>query len=419
MNNRKKGKLCCKHGFTLIEMVGVLAIMAILSAMIVPNVVKQMQGARQDVEDQTLDIMADGLVNYVLENRIIPQSGYGQGIWSGNIATQTGLPEKQIYINDAGCNRRYWFDPSTDLNGLSGGGGAYNQNTVSATNFSGYTTGLTASPPVSPRAMIISDLSTGCTQNINSVANTAQNFSAVWDQIDSATDPLVESSKLKIKRINFSQLFETVTLQSGNGSLSSRRSYTNPNSTTPQSGPPGPIIVYPLITVEKNSHIYSITYSTGGFEPTNLEGGTALLDIGYTPGGSQFVSAANVTSGVTAIPVSVNYTSTADINISSELTITGANVFNGNSGFIDTTVGYNGEPQYKLEGQSIDPTVIVISTPGIPEIISFNVINGTSLYLYDQSWTIGNPSGNMLHSSVIKESESYTYSPRPIPSWSR
>jgi prepilin-type N-terminal cleavage/methylation domain len=94
MNNRKKGKLCCKHGFTLIEMVGVLAIMAILSAMIVPNVVKQMQGARQDVEDQTLDILADGLVNYVLENRIIPQSGYGQGIWSGNIATQTDLPGK-------------------------------------------------------------------------------------------------------------------------------------------------------------------------------------------------------------------------------------------------------------------------------------------------------------------------------------
>lgn len=416
MKKNKNNNLVCIQGFTLIEMIGVLAIMAILAAVIAPNVVKQMQSARQDAEETNLRLLADGLVNYVLENRIIPQSGEGFGTWASNIATQTDLPVEKVYENDLGCSRRYWFDPSTNLNGLSDNSAAYNQNTVSASSLSGYTTSSTATAPTNPRAMIISDLTPGCTNNIlvSSVAHNASNFAAVWDQ----TGVLTESSTLKIERINFSQLFETVTLQTGNGSLFARRTYTNPNSTTPSSGTAGPQVDFPLVTVEKNSHIFSIAYSTGGFEPTNIPGGAAILDIGYTSGGSEFVSAANVATGITSGPISVTHTSTTDIQVGLKLTVSGNNVYNGNSGYIDLTVEYNGEPQYKLEGQS-GPSTISITTPGTPEIRSFNVINGTNLSLYDQSWTAGNPTGDLLYSVVIKESESFVYTPGPPTLWGR
>ena len=389
--------------------------MAILAAVIAPNIVKQLQSARQDVEEKNLSLLVNGLVNYVLENRIIPQSGEGSGTWATNIATQTDLAVEQVYENDFGCSRRYWFDPSTDLNGLSDNSAAYNQNTVSAANLSGYTTSSTASAPTNPRAMIISDLTTGCTNNIlvASVAHNAVNFAAAWDQ----TGTLTESNTLKIERINFSQIFETVTLQTGNGSLFARRTYTNPNSTTPSSGTPGPQVDFPQVTVEKNSHIFSVAYSTGGFAPTNIPGGAAVLDIGYTSGGNEFVAAAVVTTGTTSGPISVSHTSTSNINIGLELTISGTNVYNGNSGYIDLTVGYNGEPQYKLEGQAAN-TIIAIATPGTPEIRSFNVVNGTELSLYDQSWT-GGGAGDLLYSIVIKESESFVYNPGPPTLWGR
>ncbi len=406
----KNNKLKCKQGFTLLEMIGVIAIIAILSAIIAPNIIRQMQSATQDVEEKTLSLLADGLIDYVLENRIIPQSGEGSGTWSTNIAAQTDLPAEKIYENDLGISRRYWFDPATDLNGLSDNSASYDQNTVSAANLSGNATTSSASAPANPRAMIISDLTPGGTNNIlvASVAHNTANFAAVWDQ----TGTLTESSTLKIKRINFSQLFETITLQAGNEAFFARQTYTDPSSSAPT-------VTYPMMTIEKNSHIFGVHYSTGGFEPTVATGGAAALDIGHTSGGSEFVAAAVVTSGVNSGFVSVTYTSTSDISVGIELTISGSGVTNASSGYMDILVEYSGEPQYKLEGQSGNPTTISISSAGSAEIISFNVINGTQLFLYDQSWTAGSPTGDLLHSVIIKEAESYAYTPGPPTLWGR
>ena len=182
MNKKEKNIWWSQQAFTLIEMIGVLAIIAILAAVIAPNVIKQMQSASQDAEEQTLSHLADGFVNYVLENRIIPQSGEGTGTWATNIATQMDLPTNKIFQNELGNSRRYWFDPATNLNGLSDNSASYDQNTVAAANISGDATTSTASPPTNPRAMIISDLSDSGSNNIlvASVGHTALNFAAVW-----------------------------------------------------------------------------------------------------------------------------------------------------------------------------------------------------------------------------------------------
>ncbi|MCP5005642.1 MAG: hypothetical protein GY941_17160, partial [Planctomycetes bacterium] len=192
------------------------------------------------------------------------------------------------YENEPGNSRRYWFDPATDLNGLSDNSASYDQNTVSSANLSGDATTSSASAPTNPRAMIISDLTAGGTNNIlvASVAHNAANFASAWDQ----TGTLTESSTLKIERINFVRFFNTLTLST------------------------------------------------------------------------------EIPSGLTAF-------------------------------------------QYQLKGQAGNTTV------SIPSQVSwsFNVIDGTTLYLYDQP-------GNLLYSAVIKESEGFIYKPDPPTSpasWSR
>ena len=199
-------KLKTERGFSLLEMIGVLAIIAIMAAVVAPSLVKRLQIDRQGAEEKILRNIAAGLTSYVLETRIIPPSGYGSSTWSGNIATQTHMAAKYVHENDQECRRRYWFDPSTDLDGLSGGGGvAYDQNTT--TNISGFSSASTALPPTNPRAMIISDLTAGCTHNINGVADNVANFATVWNQSAPPAD-LAEGSTLKIQRINLSGLLK-------------------------------------------------------------------------------------------------------------------------------------------------------------------------------------------------------------------
>lgn len=396
------------QGFTLLELIGVMAIMAILAAIIAPNLIKLLQVEQQEKEEKVLKRLASGLENYICKNRIIPLSAYGTSTWSSNIASQVNLPPKKVHTNDLNCDRRYWFDPSTDLNGLSDGSAAYDQNTVSAANISGDATSSTASAPTNPRAMIISDITGSCSNNINSPADNDANFVAVWDQ----TGVLTEGNKLKIIRINLSHIFETVTLQSVDVTQFARKTYSAPPSAAPT-------VDFPLFTVEKNSHIFAVSYETGGFSPTDISGGAAAVDIGYSSGGGEFLSAINMTLGTASTPLAVTYTSTSAINTSLELTISGASVTNGDSGYIDVSLHYQGEPQYKLEGRTGNPTTISISSPGTTEIKSFNVINGTTLYLYDQSWTGGSPTGDLLLSVVIKDSENFIYSPGPPTFWGR
>ena len=76
-------------------------------------------------------------------------------------------------------------------------------------------------------------------------------------------------------------------------------------------------------------------------------------------------------------------------------------------------------PSISLKARQENPTTISISSAGTPEIISFNVIKGTKLYLYDQSWTALSPTGDLLHSFVIKESEDFAYLPGPPTLWGR
>jgi prepilin-type N-terminal cleavage/methylation domain-containing protein len=59
-------------GFSLIEMIGVLAIVAILASFVAPNVINELKAAKRDAEDEHLATIARGLELYVRQTRSFP-----------------------------------------------------------------------------------------------------------------------------------------------------------------------------------------------------------------------------------------------------------------------------------------------------------------------------------------------------------
>jgi hypothetical protein len=73
-------------------MIGVLAIIAIVGAILTPNLARRISRAHGEKEDQVLIALGDGLVRAIRTTQTIP----GPNTWVTNIATQTGLPVNEV-----------------------------------------------------------------------------------------------------------------------------------------------------------------------------------------------------------------------------------------------------------------------------------------------------------------------------------
>ncbi len=182
-------KVSC--GFTLIEMIGVMAIMAILSASIVPNVINQVVQAKADQEVINLKTLAENLQGYIKKNKTIP--ALGNVAWSTAAASMSDMPINKVALNERNFSRGYYVDPqffSTTDSTFPG----YNQQN-----------GL-SSPPVSPRIMLVSNMNADAPP----MPTTSATFSAIWNQSKAAA--LIESDTIKIVRLNLKSLFQRVTI---------------------------------------------------------------------------------------------------------------------------------------------------------------------------------------------------------------
>lgn len=180
-------------GFTLIELIGVMAIIAILAATIAPSVIRDMDRSLGEAEQTNLSTLATELQTYISINKVIPASAN----WTTSIASIGSLPVAKIVQNDRLHNRAYYVDPRFF--------------TTSNTNFSQYsqTNGLT-NRPVSPRIIIASNLKGNLPNNLNS----ASDFNDVWNQASGA--PIIESQDVKIQRVNLQGYFHRVILTNSN-----------------------------------------------------------------------------------------------------------------------------------------------------------------------------------------------------------
>ncbi len=180
-----------QRGFTLMELIGVLAVIAILSAAMAPSIFDTIRNAYSEAEEGNLARLAEDLETYLLTTRSLPSSN--SAVWSAAIASVSDRPAALVLRNQRDYQRTLYFDPR------------FFSNTES--NFSGYVQvdGLAAAP-FSPRIMLISDM----TANAPSPAMNSATFDAIWDQTAGAS--VVENSDLKIVRLNLSGHFQRVVL---------------------------------------------------------------------------------------------------------------------------------------------------------------------------------------------------------------
>ena len=165
-------------GFTLLELIGVVAIIAILGAVITPNVINHLKEASRSSELETLEGIAHAIEVYLRENRA----------WPPGLASLSPdyLPANTVQLtqNDGGFPRYFFVHP--DISGITNA------------------TGLDPSQLDDAQFLLISNLNTDAGPTITN----ATEFDAWWNT-DETTTP-----DLKIHRGQVSDLFSLLTLDS-------------------------------------------------------------------------------------------------------------------------------------------------------------------------------------------------------------
>ncbi|MBL4712451.1 MAG: type II secretion system protein [Gammaproteobacteria bacterium] len=180
-----------QKGFTLMELIGVMAVMAILAGALSPNIADSINQAYSDAEIENMTLIADSLNKYIQQEKRIPSAKPSS--WVKALSSSSTFINEDLEYNNKGYRRRFIFDPRFFSNADK--------------KFSGFkqNKGL-AEAPVSPRVLLVSDM----TRHVPSVSNNAKVFNAIWNQTKNSK--FVESKNLKIKRINLSDKFHRVIL---------------------------------------------------------------------------------------------------------------------------------------------------------------------------------------------------------------
>ena len=167
-------------GFTLVEMIGVLAILAILASFITPNIMNKLRAANRDAESLQLEAIAKGIELYIRQTRTFPPN------LSALSPDYVPIALTQLTTNRNGFPRYYVLQPN--LAGFS--------------NATGLGTNLLADT----RFLLISHLE----QNANPSIATDADFEIWWNTDETPT------ADLKIHRGHMGHLFHLLSV-SGSG----------------------------------------------------------------------------------------------------------------------------------------------------------------------------------------------------------
>jgi prepilin-type N-terminal cleavage/methylation domain-containing protein len=215
------------RAFTLIEMIGVLAIVAILATIIVSTTTRRLDIAAANLESTTQVRYAAALQASILRNRYIP--GTNNWDWATNIAMELGVNTASVTNNARNLPRCFLIDPNASL--LL----PYDQGNNN----------IPTNPP-SLRVMIVSSLSTPLPSFVTTGTPSPIVFSNLWNWSDQSSTPPPgwpaswnnRGNDLVVQRIDLDPLFVHVTLQNyqstDQGSYSVDRLWTNqvPNAST-------------------------------------------------------------------------------------------------------------------------------------------------------------------------------------------
>ena len=189
-----------RSAFSLIEMVGVLAVIAILAAVLVPATMRQMDAAARTKEYSDLNAISNALVLEIVRSKTIPS----ETTWAQAAANWTMRPVTNITQTPRRLlPRAYLIDTNGWLNTVTL---PYTQNTNG-----------TAASPAGARVMILSTIARSLP--VPSGRISPSDFSAIWNTAENGkpitsafTNWLGKGDDLLIQRINLEPLFHRLIL---------------------------------------------------------------------------------------------------------------------------------------------------------------------------------------------------------------
>ena len=138
--------------FTLVEMIGVMAVMTILASVMTPNILRSVERATVRAEVATLHTMGEQIKLYLRDNAVMPTTAVPPTTpnWTTQLATYASLNPADILTNRRQMVRLYVPDPVV----------------------------------ANQRAMLLSSMRTGVA--LPTAASVSANFSIIWDTADGA-----------------------------------------------------------------------------------------------------------------------------------------------------------------------------------------------------------------------------------------
>ena len=189
------------RAFSLIEFIGVLAVIAILAVALAPAMIRRISQANINREASDLATLADALKQQVLRQKTIPDAAG----WVTLAQNELNLAPKNITTNAIGFARAFLIDPALTIGSTTAGTLPFNQ-----------TSNGVPSLPVSVRFLLVSSLYKALPVS-NGVPSTAS-FSNVWNTLDGVVPagwPAEWSGKgdqLRVQRLDLGSLFHRLIL---------------------------------------------------------------------------------------------------------------------------------------------------------------------------------------------------------------
>jgi prepilin-type N-terminal cleavage/methylation domain-containing protein len=190
------------RGFTLIEFIGALAIVAIMAAALAPTVIKQIDRAVLTQEITNLQAISNAVVLQAIRNKTISSAN----TWASDAAGWLGLPSSSIATNSRNYGRAFLIDGSGWLG-------------TTALPYIQTNSGTTV--PTSARLIIVSAIARGLPASITSGNPGNAMFNDIWNTTDGSkpNDSTWSTwqgtaDDVVIQRINLQSLFHRVILYS-------------------------------------------------------------------------------------------------------------------------------------------------------------------------------------------------------------
>lgn len=196
--------------FTLIEVIGILAIIILLALTLAPALIRQMDRIASEKEEAHLADISEALESSAKRNRYIP----ARTNWATVVATELGQDLRDVTHTKRGVPRVLLVDPNLEI-GVNGGGLPYQQTIAGSV----VTSGGKVVAPKNPRFLLLSTigpqpLPAEITNGLATAGQAVNNFNAIWNSAQNTvpagpawTGWTGRGDDLKIQRLNMSPLF--------------------------------------------------------------------------------------------------------------------------------------------------------------------------------------------------------------------